>query len=194
MKAMRGRVTSSPYWYSAGEIKCRLRELILYIAGRCESHEIFGAMKLNKLLFLADFTLYLVHRKSISGSQYQKLPQGPVPMHLFSLRKEMIAADDILVRKEKIFSKTQHRIIPLREPDLDIFTGRDIALLNEIIDELKERSSREKSERPHGLAWELAKVREVIPYETVLLDNRRLQRQDIEEAHRLIREHGWRGV
>lgn len=194
MKAMQERVALSPHWYSASETKHRLRELILYIARRCESHKIFGAMKLNKLLYLSDFTSYLLHRESITGSQYKKLLQGPVPEHLFSLRKEMVAAEEILVREESIYSKTQQRIVPLREPKLSIFAQRDVALLNKIVDEQKGHLSRGKGKLPHGLAWEVAKVRELIPYETALLDGGEFRQQDAEEAQRLIQEHGWQGV
>lgn len=188
---MQERVTSSPDKHSAEETKNRLRELILYIAGRCERQENFGAMKLNKILFISDLTAYLRYRESISGSQYQKLLQGPVPTHLFAVRKGMTTNGDIEIRKEKIPQGMQSRVIPLRQPNLGVFTGRDIALVNEIIEELMGRPS---GDIPNGVGWEVAAVREIIPYETVLLDDGELQQQDIEEAHCLIREYGWRDV
>lgn len=191
MKTMRERVTSSLDRYSTEETKNRLRELILYVADRSENHEDFGAMKLNKILFISDFTSYLRHSETISGSQYQKLLQGPVPVHLFTVRKRMTTNGDIEIRKEKIPQGTQSIVIPLRPADLGMFAGRDIALVDEIIEELKGRPA---GDVPNGIGWELAAVREIIPYETILLDDRGVQQQDIEEAHRLISEHGWRGV
>ena len=38
----------------------KLRELIVYISDRCETDETFGAVKLNKILFLADFNAHLI--------------------------------------------------------------------------------------------------------------------------------------
>lgn len=188
MKTMRERVTLSSDRYSTEETKNRLRELILYVAGRCESHEDFGAMKLNKILFISDLTSYLRHRESISGSQYQKLLQGPVPLHLFTVRKEMTKNGDIDVRKKKIHQGTQNIVIPLRPANLGIFAGRDIALLDQIIEELMGRPA---GDLPNGVGWDIATVREIIPYETVLLDDRGVHQRDIEEAQRLISEHGW---
>lgn len=187
MKSMQERVPSS-FGYTTEETKCRLRELILYIAVRCKEHENFGAMKLNKILFFSDFISYFRYGESISGSQYQKLLQGPVPVRLFPLREEMIAAGDIEIHKEKISFRTQQRVIPLRQPNLDMFTEQVIDLLNEIIDDLEGRPA---GDVPNGFGWEVAELREIIPYEAILLDDRSLQRQDVEGAHRLIQEQGW---
>ena len=40
--------------------------------------------KLAKLIYLADFGWYYKHLESITGAQYRKLPQGPVPNYYFS--------------------------------------------------------------------------------------------------------------
>ena len=50
----------------------KLRELVLYIAVLSEGDPAFGKVKLNKLLFFADFTAYLSFGKPITGHEYQK--------------------------------------------------------------------------------------------------------------------------
>src|ERR1035437_1475045 len=57
----------------------KLRELVLYIATASEGDEPFGKVKLNKILFFADFEAYRRFVRSITGHEYQKLAQGPAP-------------------------------------------------------------------------------------------------------------------
>ena len=61
------------------EAKRALRELILFIADRCEDEPTFGATKLNKILFYADFLSYALYGEPIAGVTYRKLERGPVP-------------------------------------------------------------------------------------------------------------------
>jgi len=55
---------------SQAERDKRLRELILLIATRSEGDEPFGAVKLNKLLFYADFFAYVKFGESITGQEW----------------------------------------------------------------------------------------------------------------------------
>ena len=57
----------------------KLREMILLISERRQADPKFGAIKLNKLLFHADFSAFLTHGEPIAGKEYLKLPQGPAP-------------------------------------------------------------------------------------------------------------------
>src|SRR4051794_11181803 len=66
----------------------KFRELVLYLAERSEGDKHFGATKLNKLLFYADFVYYLYFGNSITGHTYQKLEHGPAPRAL----KPIVAA------------------------------------------------------------------------------------------------------
>ncbi len=56
--------------YEPDDIK--LRELVLYLATLSEGDATFGKVKLNKLLFYADFNAYLKFGKPITGHEYQK--------------------------------------------------------------------------------------------------------------------------
>ena len=53
----------------------KFKELVIYIAGRCESDPYFGAVKLNKLLFFSDFFAYAKLGNPITGAEYMKLPR-----------------------------------------------------------------------------------------------------------------------
>ena len=48
----------------------KTRELVLYIAQACEADPDFGMVKLNKVLFNADFTSYARQGVSITEEEY----------------------------------------------------------------------------------------------------------------------------
>jgi hypothetical protein len=169
----------------------RLRELILYVATRCEGDLNFGAAKLNQVLYYADFLSYGEYGESITGAQYVKLPQGPAPAQLVAVRENMVKAGDLVLRKNRFSQQAQRRLIPLRQPDLSLFKARDIALVDEVIDLVCGRAAGAVGDLSPGRAWRIAKQGEIIPYEAVLLSEEGVTTSDIDEAKRLIRKHGW---
>ena len=76
----------------------RLAELILYIAEKCERDPNFGATKLNKILAFADFSAYFETGRPITGAEYMRTPQGPVPRRLPPVRAELEARHEIAMR------------------------------------------------------------------------------------------------
>lgn len=148
----------------------RMRELILYVAHACEDDRTFGAVKLNKILFYADFLAYRERGRSITEQEYQKLPQGPAPRCLVPLREEMVLAGDLIVREAAYFGRPQKRPIALRNPDLSPFLPLDIAVVDAVIRALWGKTARETSELSHEFwGWKLANMRETVPYEVALV-------------------------
>jgi len=170
-----------------------LKELIVYIADRLVLHPKFGATKLNKILFFSDFIAYAKLGKSITGEEYQKLPQGPAPKYLVPVRNAMDSKDIICFQRET-FSGTQHRIAPLRPPKLEKFTPEQISIIDQVIDALKDKDADEVSELSHDfVGWKIVKDGEEIPYETVFLRDPRdikITQKDREIALKLAQKHG----
>ncbi len=54
----------------------KLRELVLYIADKCEEDRTFGAVKLNKILFYADFISFAEYGEPITGVSTGSLKQA----------------------------------------------------------------------------------------------------------------------
>ncbi len=170
----------------------RLRELILYISQKCANDPTFGATKLNKLLFYSDFFSYFRYGEPIAGLEYQKLPNGPAPKQLVPVRESMVSSGDVAMQKVSFFNKQQHRCVPLRDPDLSRFKGRDIALIDELIEGLWGKTASEVSELSHKRAWRIAKDRESIPYQAIFLsDDDELTDAEIAHVAELNREHKW---
>ena len=67
----------------------KLVELILLISEWSQGDPKFGAIKLNKLLFHADFSAFLTTGEPITGQEYFALPQGPAPKRFKPITEKM---------------------------------------------------------------------------------------------------------
>jgi uncharacterized phage-associated protein len=173
----------------------KLGELILYIASCCESDPRFGATKLNKILYFADSLSYTEYGEPITGAQYMKEAKGPVPVRFLPVREKLKASGDIAVQQRPFFGHPQTRIIPLRQPNLELFRSRDIALVDHVIRALRFHNATTVSEFTHDKKpWQIARLRENIPYSAILLSEDAVTEDDVLEAQFLIRKHGWQDV
>jgi antitoxin SocA-like protein len=159
----------------------KFRELILFVAERCEGDPTFGATKLNKLLFNIDFLAYLLLGKSVTGQRYQKLENGPAPRALVPVTRHMVDEGDLAFREGEYHGYKQKRAIALREPDVAVFSGPEVQLCIDVVDELWGKSAAEVSEMSHRfIGWKLAEFGEDIPYEAALVGGQ----EPSEEARR----------
>ncbi len=170
---------------SANEAK--LKELIVYIASLSERDDSFGATKLNKLLFRADFTAYAQWGKPITGVEYFALDNGPAPRPMRKLLNLMQDQGEIAVREKDYFGHEQHRVIPLRSPRLEgMFDVQEMNLLFRLIQHYWGTSGTSMSEESHEfLGWELAELEETIPYCVALVGNREPTLDEIKRGRRL---------
>ena len=81
--------------------------------------------------------------------------------------------------RREYHGRTQQRPVALREPDLEAFSGNEIALVNDVIRDLWEQNATEVSQiSPDFMGWHAAAMGEVIPYETLLVDNSPLTEEE----------------
>lgn len=158
-------------WESARDnSEGRLAELVLYIADRCAYDQRFGATKLNKVLFYADFIAFARFGRPITGVTYRRLQHGPVPRVLPRVQRVLTESHRAAIKVTDYYGREQKRLIGLDEPDLDMFTAREIALVDEIVEVFKHKSARELSDLTHEYrGWEFAAHGEDIPYSTIFL-------------------------
>jgi len=170
----------------------KFKELVLYVAEKCADDPTFGATKLNKILYFSDFYAYAEFGSPITGATYQKVPHGPAPRQLISAREELGNTGDICERKATYHGYPQERIIPTRGVNLDLFTAKEIALVDDVIQKLWEINAANISDYTHRLAgWRIAEDGEDIPYESVFLSDEGLTEDDINRAKELINRFGW---
>ncbi len=154
-----------------GRDHSKLKELILYISEQCQYRLNYGATMLNKILFYSDFTAYAKYKEAITGEEYFKLRWGPAPKYLLEARDELEKEKAIVVRKRATMRGEQERIVPIgREANLSVFSPDQIAIVDAMIEALKDEDAKSVSGLSHQFyGWQIAKDREVIPYASVFL-------------------------
>lgn len=169
----------------------RFRELCLYICEKCATDPKFGATKLNKILYFSDFLAFARFGEPITGFEYQREKNGPVPKRLVPIRNEMIRSGELAVQPVKLVSgRVQQRSVNLREPRLSIFTPEQIALVDSIIEQFWGLNADEVSDFSHQMVgWKIAEPGESIPYESVFVSAEPLTDADIQRAKELAKAH-----
>ena len=149
----------------------KLKELILYVARRCERHHFFGTIKLNKILLYSDWNSYLRRGRGVTGVPYLKDIFGPVPKGMKAMVDTMEADKDAVVLHRPMADLTiQDRVVARREPVLTMFDPDDIAIVNEVIDWIRPMTARKVSDLTHTwVGWNVAHFGEEIPYSAALI-------------------------
>lgn len=149
----------------------KLKELTLYISKKCFKDKHFGAIKLNKVLLFADMVSYREHGVPITSTEYRRYPNGPAPACMRFLKQELEANKDAYEYPYRLSNgHLQKQLLPLREPNLDLFKSNEIAIVDAIIEESWDLTPTQMSEMSHDLpGWQLASPNEEIPYYTSLI-------------------------
>jgi hypothetical protein len=174
----------------------RLREMILYIAQHCATAERFGAIKLNKILWKADFDAFAERGVPVTGREYQRLPLGPAPREMPRVYNDMLR--DGIIRVERIdFGQNdagedvvELRTIALVEPNLTRFAPNDLHFVDAAITYYWEMTGTETSDDSHGVAWRTHHNGAPLPYELARLSDKPLSRQMQERIVARARERG----
>ena len=171
--------------------KNKLRELIVYVARKCDSVADFGATKLNKVLFFADFLSYRQYGAPITGTPYRKLQYGPAPADMVSVLSDLENDGSIARSSSNYMGFTLKRVAALREANIESFSGSDIALVDQIVALVARTTAATISEASHkfSVGWQVAEIGAEIPYSSVFLSPRSINEAEtslvIEDARRL---------
>lgn len=170
----------------------KFRELILYIAKRLGPEAALGQVKLAKLLMASDFGAFERLGEPISGATYEKWPQGHLPRELLLTQRDLEAEGAIQVEAEDYYGKQLKRITAQRDPDMREFTEDELALIERALRLFGFESASYLSDLSHlEIGWRLAKMKEVIPYQTVFLGAGGITESDLRRGEELASAHGW---
>jgi hypothetical protein len=150
----------------------RMRELILHLSLRCADWEGFDASLLERMLFQADFLHFRRYGFPITGQTYRRGIRSPAPRIMARMLRCMSAAGELEIQELPLGDGLHVRRVPraYREPDLRLFDGQEIAVVETVIRHYRE-CWRAGSDEIDLLAmpWEAAGPREEIPYALALV-------------------------
>jgi uncharacterized phage-associated protein len=165
----------------------KFAELMLHIARRSVDDPHFGATKLAKILYFSDFNAYRLLGQSITSATYHKYSEGPVPTALPGIRNALIEAGDAKIENRATFAGVQNRLVALRRPDLSHFDAAQIALVDEVIDELRPLTGQGVSDLSHQeFGWLSSYEHEEIPYGTAWVGSEPLTGEQIDLCIMLV--------
>ena len=146
----------------------KFREVLLYMLGKVGAKPNIGETVIYKLLYFIDFDYYEKYEEQLIGATYQKNRFGPIPLEFGTLAEQMIDREEIIRHMVDYHGYPQKRYLPLREPDLSVLNGRELELINEVLDRLSDMGARQISEYPHDdIPWLTADDGDIIQYEAV---------------------------
>lgn len=169
----------------------RFRELIVYISKKCQKDPSYGAVKLNKILYHSDFRAFERFGVPLTGVAYFKLQNGPAPKVMRPLRRELVKEGAIRIEKVLVGPYVQHRIIALRDPVMQHFYADEVALVDEVIDELWPQNATEVSDASHDVRWRAVNLKDLMPYEFAFLSDDPPTASDIERFQDLNNKYNW---
>lgn len=161
-----GEITDS---YDERRYKDMIRRFILYAGADGDGR--IPKTKLAKLLYLADFTWFYEHLESISGLEYRRIPQGPVPDEYFRVIDDMYDTGEIDI---KFSGKAM--MISLNEDALDpqdkMVSDKQDELFKDIAKEWKEARTEAIVNFTHSQdPWRMCAESEIIPYELIIQED-----------------------
>ena len=168
----------------------KFRELILLVAEKSENDPHFGAVKLNKLLYYAEFQAFRILGSPIAGATYIHLEEGPVPDGLDLIQISLIDDGSAQLEPRRRFNYIQKRLKALRPADLTEFSAGEIEIINEVIASLRPHNAREVSSLSHEeVGWRVVDYGDPIPYRTAWLSRQPLTTEQVELGKQIAQKH-----
>jgi len=144
----------------------KFKNILLYILEKTAGKANVGETVLYKLLYFSDFNYYEMYEEHLSGSEYRKLPYGPVPQKLDSIISQMIDKQYIKRINVNYHGYPQKRYLPLVKPDLSVLKASEKDVIDRVIDQFSDWSATSISDFSHkDIPWLASKDGETIDYE-----------------------------
>lgn len=175
-------------WQSANED--RIKELMLYVAEQTETDETVGSTKLNKILYFAELSHMRRAGRSITGAEYQKQPQGPTLRQMRPLVRDLEEDGSAKEVERDYHGTSQKRLFALRDVNLEMFSGLEIAAVDGIIRQFWGKTAKQVSEISHeDPGWYAVEMGEEIPLEMAFVKEPEVTDEIRERARLLSEQH-----
>jgi hypothetical protein len=146
----------------------KFKSLVHYVIARAGDRDGFGAVKLYKVLWFSDARAYMLTGNPITGENYIREKYGPVPVHALGVLQELSLDGMIRIWGDVHYNHRIRRFSSLTNPDRLALTNDQRSIVEYWIKHIAEDHTAESiSEESHDLAWELAQLKEPIPYQAI---------------------------
>lgn len=163
----------------------KFKKLVHYVCWRCaEDPTKLGAVKLNKILWLADAERYYATGKALTGVRYVRRQYGPVPASILPVLRELEEEGKLTVQAATFHGLNKKEYIVHQTADDSFLSPEERTLVEEIIQHVcNEHTAKSISVATHNRVWEVAADGETIPYFTVFVRPGKITDKDREWAY-----------
>lgn len=151
----------------------KYKSVVLFFANKVQNGTL-GKLKLMKLLYFLDFDFFEKYGKSITGDEYLRFDNGPVPRMAEKILKEM-EGKEIKITRKKVAKgyKDQQLVEPLKQVNVELFSPEEVLMMEEIADKWERFSGSEMKNASHGEApWIATKKDGIIDYNLAYYRNK----------------------
>lgn len=153
--------------------RARLREATIYVCIKCNDATRFGKVKLNKILWRADFEAFRARRIPVTGTSYQKLAAGPAPLDMPLVLQELQSGKLLKIEiKEHEHGYEEHRPIAIQNINYRWLNKDDLSYLDESIQYYWNKSASKASDLSHKVAWKTRDMKGLMPYESAFFSDK----------------------
>jgi transcriptional regulator with XRE-family HTH domain len=146
----------------------KFKQVLLYILEKVGGKPNVGETVLYKLLYFIDFDYYEKYEENLMGATYIKNQYGPTPIGFEDIIEQMKQAHEIEAVKSEYFKFPQKKYLALKRADLELFTGRELEHIDEVLARLSDKNAKELSDYSHGdIPWLTREFGEELSYESV---------------------------
>jgi len=151
----------------------KYKNAVLFFAKKIQNGTL-GKLKMMKLLYYLDFDFFEKYGRSVTGDEYLRFENGPVPRMAEKILKEM-GGKNIKITHRKMGNgyKDQAHIEALTDFDIATFTKEELIMLEEVASKWEKFTGAEMKSATHGEApWIATKSNGVIDYNLAYYRNK----------------------
>jgi len=146
----------------------KFKQVLLYILGKVGSKPNIGETVLHKLLYFIDFDYYEKFEESLMGATYIKNHHGPTSIELKKIIDHMQKKGELEMVKSRYFKYDQKKYLPIKKPNLSIFSAREIEHIDGVLARLSDKNAKEIEDYSHNdIPWKVAENGKSLSYESV---------------------------
>lgn len=151
----------------------KYKNAILFFANKIQNGTL-GKLKMMKLLYFLDFDFFEKYGRSVTGDEYLRFENGPVPRMAEKILKEMNGREiKISQKKIGLGLNDQQHIAATKNFDLSVFDKEELLMLEEVAAKWEKFSGSEMKSATHGEApWIATKPNDVIDYNLTYYRNK----------------------
>lgn len=147
----------------------KFKSVLLYLLEKVGAKPNVGETVIYKLLYFIDFDYYEKYGQPLVGASYIKNHYGPTPISFKKIVEEMQAHDQIDIVSGDFFKYKQKKYMPRVTPDLSLLTAQELEHINDVIQQLGDKTATELSLRSHqDTPWIATELGKPISYQLAM--------------------------